>query len=353
MHEAGDLHSCRFCTTINSTMKLFVFLLAFVLILSISSQAQQVDTELDQAGAEVAAGNLDKAVVALNEIIKKHPDQARAYLLRSNLRMATDIAGAFADVNKAIQLKPAMGEAYYQRATLRFVSSDIAGALKDLDQAVATDFKTSVVYSFRGQLRYQQGDAKGALEDLDESMKINPNDPRVYARRGAVLLALNEYDRAYTDLNYLLNWYETEPDKRLAATSPVPGDKELAPAIASSYLNRGVINSSRGNSDAAINDFTKSIRLDAKNGKVYSLRANELVATGDLDAALADVSRAIQLDPLNPLLRVEHGGILTLLGNTQEAQLDFDLVLKADPAVWQKRIDERIEALRKLAGRKQ
>ncbi|HEY6804198.1 MAG TPA: tetratricopeptide repeat protein [Pyrinomonadaceae bacterium] len=334
-------------------MKLLVFLIAIVLILPVASQGQQVDSELDQVGAEVAAGDFDKAIAALNEIIKKHPDQARAYLLRSNLRMGTDIAGAFADINKAIQLKPAMGEAYYQRATLRYVSNDVAGALKDLDQSIASDFKTSVVYSFRGQLRYQQGDTKGALGDLDESIKINANDPRVYASRGAVLLSLNEFERAYTDLNYLLNWYETEPNKRLAATYPAPGDKELVPAIASSYLNRGVINSSRGNSDAAINDFTKSIRLDAKNGKAYSLRANELVATGDLEAALADVSRAIQLDPLNPTLRVEHGGILTLLGNTEDAQLDFDMVLKADPAVWQKRIDERIEALRKLAGSRQ
>jgi tetratricopeptide (TPR) repeat protein len=351
MCNIGDLHSWHFCTTIKSTMKLLVFLLASVLILAISSQAQQIDNELDQAVAEVAAGNFDKALTALNEIIKKHPDQVRAYLLRSNLRMGTDISGAFADVNKAIQLKPALGEAYYQRATLRYVSNDVAGALKDLDQAIATDFKTSVVYSFRGQVRYQQGDAKGALKDLDESMKISPDDPRVYANRGAVLMSLNEYDRAYTDLNYLLNWYETEPDKRLTATYPAPA--ELVPAIASSYLNRGVINSSRSNTDAAINDFTKSIRLDAKNGKAFSLRASELVATGDLDAALADVSRAIQLDPLNPTLRVEHGGILTLMGNTQDAQMDFDMVLKVDPVVWQKRIDERVEALRKLAGRKQ
>ena len=121
----------------------------------------------------------------------------------------------------------------------------------------------------------------------------------------------------------------------------------MLPVIANTYINRGLIYSAQGKGDAAISDFTKSIRLDAKNIWPFYHRANELEGKGDLEAALADISRAIQLDPMNGNLRVEHGVILTLLGNTKDAQVDFDMLLKADGVVWQKRIDERLAAVKK------
>jgi tetratricopeptide (TPR) repeat protein len=293
--------------------------------------------------------------------------------------MSSDVPGALADINKTIQLKPDMGQAYNQRAMIRLVARDVSGAIKDLDSAIANDYKFSGIYLIRGQLRNQQGDKNGALADFDEAMKRNPNDPQIYAARGSVLLSLNETDRAFADLNYLLNWYETEPNKRIESKKEediakpkfesdsnkksepgqfmlgidsqtvnlAPGDKENLPSVASAYVNRGFINSLRGNADAAITDFTKSIRLDPKNINTFYLRSNALVRTGDLEAALADISRAIQIDPMNGNLRVEHGVILTLLGNTKEAQLDFEMLLKADPTLWQKRIDERLEVLKK------
>ena len=45
---------------------------------------------------------------------------------------------------------------------------------------------------------------------------------------------------------------------------------------------------------------------------------------------------------------VEHGVILLLMGKDKEAQADFDQLLQADRALWQKRIDERTAAVRKL-----
>jgi len=311
----------------------------------------------------------------LTEAIKKNPDNADAYLIRSSLRMTSgDTPGALADVNKTLQLKPGMGQAYHERAILRLIARDRLGALQDLDAALARDYKGDGIYSLRGQLRAESGDLKGALADLDESMKLNPNNPQTYGSRGGVLLALNERDRALNDFNFLLNWYETEPTKRVEnkkpttekppgtadankpapfnvgiaaqTVNPAPGDKEVLPVIANVYINRGLIYSALGKSDAAISDFTKSIRVDAKNVWPFYHRANELEGKGDLAAALADISRAIQLDPLNGNLRVEHGVILTLLGNTKDAQVDFNMLLQADRVTWQKRIDERLAAVK-------
>jgi tetratricopeptide (TPR) repeat protein len=261
------------------------------------------------------------------------------------------------------------------------INQDVAGALKDLDAAVAHNYKGDGVYGLRGQLRWQLGDLKGALADYDLSIKLNPNNPRSYGGRGALLLAMDDGDRALIDFDYLLKWYETDPktarpvpkdaskdqktlkqgeekkviDSRVFTVgideetkNEAPGDKGMAPTIVDAYARRALIYSARGNHDAAISDLTKALRIDPGNFDVLFNRFNAYEAKGDLAAALADVNSGVANDPMNGNLRVEHGVLLLLMGKDREAQVDFDMLLKADRVLWQKRIDERLAAVKKL-----
>lgn len=335
---------------------------------------------LDRVFAEFQAGHQDKAMAALDEVIKQQPKNADAYLLRGSLKAPVDPAAALADLNKVIELKPDSGTAYNQRAMLRLMNQDVAGALRDLDAAVAHNYKGDGVYGLRAQLRWQLGDLKGALADYDLSIKLNPNNPRSYQNRGALLLAMDDSDRALIDFDYLLNWYETDPktvrpvpkeasknqktlkdgeDKKAIDSraftvgidqetkNEAPGDKEMAPAIVDAYARRALIYSDRGNHDAAISDLTKALRIDPGNFDVRYNRFNAYEAKGDLAAALADVNKGIENDPMNGNLRVEHGVLLLLMGKDREAQVDFDMLLKSDRALWQKRIDDRLAAVKK------
>lgn len=126
----------------------------------------------------------------------------------------------------------------------------------------------------------------------------------------------------------------------------------MAPTIARTYANRGLILSSRGNNVAALADLDKAIRIYSNDVRTLYLRAIEYEYKGDLPAALADITKAIQLEPKNGNLLVEHGVILLLMGRDKEAQADFDILLKSEQALWQKRIDERIAAVRKLVPAK-
>jgi tetratricopeptide (TPR) repeat protein len=377
-------------------MKPILFLLAAIslaLASAIVARAQKSDDDpMERVIADVQAGNNDKAIVELAEVIKLQPDNADAYMLRSNLKaLSGDKAGALADISKVIELKPDMGSAYYGRAVLQLVNNDVPSAMKDLDLAVVNNYKVDPVYTLRSQLRMQQGDLKGALADLDEAIKLNPNNPRSYVDRANLLLKFEDQDRAFADLNYVLTWYETDPTQRpppkaasqddkpvtgqagvdvaskgskqgdanrfkvqvaVETVNESPADKEMVPAIASAYVNRGLIYSLRGNADAAIADFTRSIRILPSHDWAFFYRAMELEGKGDLAGALSDMSKAIELDPRNGNFRVEHGVILLLQGKSKEAQVEFDMLLKSDPVLWQKRIDERTAAVRKkLPGR--
>jgi tetratricopeptide (TPR) repeat protein len=342
------------------------FCLAFTLLFLVTPVPAQkpVQDQFNRAIEELKAGHTDKAFAAITEVIKKNSKHADAYLFRGYLRMsAGDNSGALTDINKAIQLDHKLGQAYYQRSLLRIAGKDVKGAIQDLDSAIQNNYGSDSAYSLRAQLRRDQGDSKGAVSDLDEAIKLNPQNPQYWAVRSSVLLAMNDTDRALSDLNHVLSWYETDPLKRLepvnttataqpdnrvkvaidtGTVNPAPGDKEMIPFISRAYANRGFIDSARRDIDAAIADFTKSIRVDPTLVWAFYGRAQVLVMRKDWEAALADVSRAIQLEPMNGNLRIEHGVILTMMGKTAEAQVDFDMLLKADRTFWQKRIDERL-----------
>ena len=350
-----------------------------VLFACVLSHAQKKDPDpFDRVLTELEAGRTDKALEALDEVIKQYPKNADAYFLRANLTMQDKPAQAISDLNKVIELRPDSGAAYHQRALLRLMNNDITGALKDLDAAIAHNLNDDSVYNLRGQLHWQAGELNLAVSDVSEAIKLNPNNPRLYTTRGELLVALNEFDRALVDFNYLLTWYETDPSARpnpkktkadavnkqsktpqndrkpfaveieQQTVNEAPGDPKMAPTIASAYVRRGLILSNRGNHDAAFTDFGKAIRIDPENGWAPYHRAIEYEYKRDLKAALADILKALQLEPQNGNAMVEQGVILLVMGKDKEAQAVFDVLLQSDRALWQKRIDERTAALRKL-----
>ena len=362
------------------TIRILITVCLLLSICALSSAQKTEEDPLFRVIAELKAGRTEKALAALDEVIKQYPNNPDAYFLRGNLKMQDDPAQALSDFNKVIELKPESGSAYNQRAMLRLINNDPAGALKDLDAAIAHNFKDDSIYFLRGQLRWQTGDMNAALSDLNEAIKLNPNNPRVYSTRGELFLALKELDRGFADLDYLLKWYETDPTARQLpkpskpdsaksdsqpgaapkdskgfvvemaqeTVNEAPGSKEMAPTISSAYVNRGLILKDRGNHIAALSDFSNAIRIDPANMWALYHRANEYEYKGDLPAALADITKAIQLDPQNGNLLVEHGVILLLMGKDKDAQADFDRLLEADRALWQKRIDDRLAAVKKI-----
>jgi len=347
---------------------------ACILVLGCTlSNAQKKDHDpLDAVIAELTAGRTEKALAALDEFIKQNPKSADAYFLRGSLTMESDPAQALKDFDKVIELKPDSGQAYNQRAVLRLTSNDKAGALKDLDAAIAHDFKDDSIYYLRGHLRWETGELKAAVSDLDEAIKLNPGNPRVYSTRGQVLVELKEIDRGLADFNYLIKWYETDPSARPVPKSvtansakpqpgagfmvqmdqqsvnPAPGAKEMAPIIANVYANRGVILSERGNHVGALSDFNTALRIHPENVWALFARANEHEYKGDLPAALADIEKAIQIEPNAGNFLVERGVLLLLMGRDKDAHADFERLLQSDRALWQKRIDERMAAVRKI-----
>lgn len=333
-----------------------------------------------RAVANMQSGDNARAIADLDEAIKLRPDYADAYMLRSNLKMSDDPKGALADLEKFVELRPTSGKGYYQRAILRLVNKNAAGALTDLDATVANGYKEDHVFNLRGQLRLENGDLKGSLADYDAAIKLNPDNANYYLSRAWLYVQMDNKLSALSDLSHVIEWYEAGPQKPRPATekqantapagnaeaevakpgaktgpptvdiatqttNPSPDDKEMVPLMADAYDRRAAIYSERGNTDAALADFSKSIKL-LPNAAAYFGRALEQEKKGDLPGALADVKKSIELMANCGGCRLERGVILTLQDKKIEAQADFDVLMKAGYAT-QTRIDQSIEAARK------
>ena len=68
-------------------------------------------------------------------------------------------------------------------------------------------------------------------------------------------------------------------------------------ASAQAYRERGIAYQAKGKYDNALADFTKAIRLNPKDARLYLLRKAIYWETGELDKCWADLMEACRLDP--------------------------------------------------------
>jgi tetratricopeptide (TPR) repeat protein len=345
--------------------------------------------------------DLDGALAALDKAIALNPDFALAYAQRSRLDlMKGALDSALTDVDKALLIDPEMKQAYAERARIRMMKNDMKGALSDLDNAVVRGYRSDEVYSSRANLRVMTRDFEGAISDFNTAISMNPSRIGNYLGRGAARSVGGDDDGALVDYTYVIDKFEQEERDRSAAgkgarrsapfdmTSPVisgpesstrqektsstgktvrevtkteavvtmrvntgPGmtaeKMEYLPNVAGAYMNRGSIYSTRGDSDAAIADLTKSITIHPFFAAYFD-RGKEFRKRGDLSGAIADFTKAIELRPQMANLYLERGVALLQIGKDDEAEKDFAQTLALDP-----RLKTTVETRRVDAKRQQ
>ena len=150
----------NFLSVINVVTRL-VITASVVLSASALSNAQNTEPDpLDRVIAELQAGRTEKAIAALDEVVKKYPNNPHAYLLRGSLKMQADPAQALRDFDKVIELNPDLGPAYNQRAFLRLVNNDAVGWYE-------TDPSARPVLVEHGVILFLIGKEKDAQAEFD------------------------------------------------------------------------------------------------------------------------------------------------------------------------------------------
>jgi len=119
-------------------------------------------------------------------------------------------------------------------------------------------------------------------------------------------------------------------DLGLGACSRMIGSKRYKDkALASIYRARGSWKQKKGELDAALADYGKSIQIEPDNVESYDYRADVYQQKGDLDLALADYDHASRIDPTYAAAFYSRGLIYEKKGDIDRARTEYDSAIAA------------------------
>ncbi len=111
------------------------------------------------------------------------------------------------------------------------------------------------------------------------------------------------------------------------------------------HNDRGIAYLIKGRSNDAVVDFDRAIALDGNNGEAYNNRAWTNYKAGKFRDALADANRAVQLVSDKGYAWDTRGHIHEALGNRSSAIQDFEKAIVLDPT-----LETSTKALKRLKG---
>ena len=240
------------------------------------------------------------------------------------------------------QAVPRSAEDFYNRGVERLMREDYAGALADLDRAIALRPDHAESYFWRsfaqdGRARQETdfkkhnefGDATRA--DIDKAVALAPGRAMVYKRRATYRLTFavegEEIEEVIVNLT-----------KAIALD---PYDAEL-------FFLRGSTLMLKEDFAGALADHDRAIRLSPANASYYGGRAHlKLVFLGDYEGAVADASKTVELGKGEGEFAYEHHAVrakaLLALGREAEAETDLRKCRSLNP-----RCDEKLERMSEL-----
>jgi tetratricopeptide (TPR) repeat protein len=106
---------------------------------------------------------------------------------------------------------------------------------------------------------------------------------------------------------------------------------KIDPNDAYAYNNRGLLLEKKGDSYRAIADYDKAIEIDPQYAHAYNNRGLSWYAKGDYDRAIADYTKAIELDLMYTYAYDNRGKAWYAKRDYEHAFADYSRAIKIDP----------------------
>jgi tetratricopeptide (TPR) repeat protein len=196
---------------------LICFLIYFSCLVPACIYAQEGDVaqELKKVDSQYSAGDVNGALLTLEEILVKQPDNLDAQEKKINfLGQQNRSKDAFKDIEQYIQAYPSKPEYYYLRALLRLQDQKYGKAIEDFDRALKlnmpkeTEYK---VYLNRGMAHFYNQDYELAEDDFKEVVALSPKSAAAYHGLGMIKYAQNQYEDAIVEFQKALKLEEDNP----------------------------------------------------------------------------------------------------------------------------------------------
>ncbi len=299
-----------------------------------------------KAGEKLVKGDRPGAIAVLDKAIEKRKDLLEAYQMRANLRAATgDFDGAIADYSAALEINPNDAKIYQQRALFRRFKRDYAGAVQDLDSAIANGLKSEKVYTLRARLKLDMGDVEGAIADYYAALGINPDLVSAQNELASMLERKGDLEEAIARLQAFLDRYEGKHGGKLPsmndANPTVPGisikrqgkEKDSAQVFLQSYGGTFTANSPEEmeKHEAELEEIMNLMLAYANLGRMYAKKSEFDKALENYEKGLKIRRGDLFIHKLRSEIRIKKGDLqgaiedLTVVANSPQPMPDSHL----------------------------
>ncbi len=196
---------------------------------------------------------------------------------------------ALKDFETAISLNWKLGEAYYERAFMKYPKEDKDHQCMDLRLGADCGCeKARVAYEdnfcWNNSIsHYKEGTTKLNIKSYDEAIvefdiaiKINPDSANIYVKRGMCYFGLTKNEKAMEDYNTAIKKDEKNVD---------------------AHYNLGLVYQAQDMHQKAFDEFAKVIALNPNHYEAFLHRALSCESQGQFASAIYDYSAAIRIHP--------------------------------------------------------
>lgn len=142
--------------------------------------------------------------------------QARHLLLKAQqLEEMGNLEAALINVDEAIKLDPKLVQAYYLRSGIRRGVHDWDGAIADIDRALQFHPRNAAAYNSRGSIHKILGDNRRAVTDFNTAIELDNTFPYAYFNRGMTLNVIGDKQQAMLDFRRAAQLYHQDGNMQL------------------------------------------------------------------------------------------------------------------------------------------
>lgn len=243
---------------------------------------------------------------------------------------------ALAHFNECLRHDPYFMQAYRLRAMAREQLGDAKGALNDYNIFLETHPDHAEVLFTRGVLRYQNRQWAVAREDFLKLLTLPAGETnQVFFETSTSSGSAKRVFTAQGNIRPLyfnyLGLVDMKLKKYTRAISALDSAIKLNPDNTDYLLNRGIAYQMMGDTVKAINDYQKTLVLDAENSLARHNLASLSLPHTDPQATIKLLNEAIEKNPKESYSYAQRGFVKIRLGDFKGAQDDYSVALKLDP----------------------
>ncbi|MDC0983524.1 tetratricopeptide repeat protein [Candidatus Thioglobus sp.] len=237
---------------------------------------------------DINKGRTDKALVALDKLIKSFPDEALLFNLRGACHEAMNqFDQSIESFSKALEIHPHYEEALYNLGVVQKKAGKPDDAINSYQRAIGINSKNANAYNNLGNLLTQKGHIKQSIEHLNLALNLNPKFAEAHNNLGLANMELNklhecinnfllaiennpQYEGAYINLGRVyreLDEFDNELNCYKKFLKIKPNASKILVQLGRAYRNSG-------ENKLAIDCFESSLNFNPESYSAYFELAN-------------------------------------------------------------------------------